>query len=119
MNKQEEIIEKEKQKNARIKILMSNLDYINWLIEFTKDKEGFSDNDWIYSSEKLDDFNQEKVYDLQLFFEGIYQYARKNYIYPQASSLGECYQIRIGDVIFEIGYLSGQGTKFYCKRIRN
>ena len=110
-------IEKEKIRNEKIKILMSNMDYIKWLIDFTKDKNGFSDDDWLYSSEKLDDVTQEKVDNLQLFFEGIYQYARKNYIYSQARPLGECYYIKIGDIGFEIGYLSGQGTKFYCHRI--
>lgn len=113
----EETIEKEKIRNDKIKTLMSSLDYINWLTEFTKDNKGFSDYDWLYSSEKLDDADQEKVDDLQLFFEGIYQYARKNYIYSQTRSLGECYQVRIDDIGFEIGYLSGQGTKFYCRRI--
>ena len=113
----EENIKKERQKNEKIKSLMSNTDYIEWLIEFTKDKEGFSDDDWIYSSEKLDDVAKEKVDDLQLFFEGIYQYSRINYIYSLTRPLGECYKIRIGDIGFEIGYLSGQGTKFYCRRI--
>ena len=113
----EENIKKERQKNEKIKSLMSNTDYIEWLIEFTKDKEGFSDDDWIYSSEKLDDVAKGKVDDLQLFFEGIYQYSRINYIYSLTRPLGECYKIRIGDIGFEIGYLSGQGTKFYCRRI--
>ena len=112
----EDSIFKEKQKNERIKNLMSNTDYIKWLIEFTNNK-GFSDEDWLYSSEKLDDVNQEKVDDLQLFFEGIYQYARKNYIYSKTHPFGEYYQVRIGDIGLEIGYLSGQGAKFYCGRI--
>ena len=113
----EEIIKDEKKRKERIINLVSNTNYIEWLIEFTEDKEGFSDDDWNYAIEKLDDATQEKVNDLQLFFEGIKRYARKNYINSSISSLGECYQIRIGDIGFEIGYLSGQGTKFYCRRI--
>lgn len=113
----EKNIEKEKLKNNKIKMLISNFDYIKWLIEFTKYNEEFSDDDWDYSSEKLDDATKEKVNNLQLLFEGIYQYAKKNYIYSLTRPLGEYYQIRVDDIGFEIGYLSGQGTRFYCKRI--
>lgn len=113
----EEKIEKEKQKKEKIEILMSNTDYIKWLIDFTKDKEVFSDDDWDYSNEKLSDADQEKVNDLSLFFEGIYHYAKKNYIYSSLRSLGEYYRVKIDNQGFEIGYITGQGTIFYCKRI--
>ena len=55
--------------------------------------------------------------DLSLFFEGIYCYAKENRIYSKDGRLGEYFQIRIGDIGFEIGYRSGQGTDFYCKRV--
>ena len=112
----EDIIEKERQRQERIKNLMSNTEYIDWLIEFTNDKEGFSDDEWIYSSEKLDDATEEKVNDLQLFFEGIYEYTKRNYIYSLTRPYGECYKIKLGEIGFEIGYASGQGTYFYCRR---
>ena len=44
-----------------------SLDYIKWLIEFMKDKEYFSDDEWDYSSEKLNEFDQEKVNQLHFF----------------------------------------------------
>ena len=113
----EEYNAKEKKKTDKKKKIMSGIEYIAWLIDFTKDIEGFTDNDWDYVSEKLSKEDQEKVDDLPLFFEGIYDYARKNYIYSIAEHLGECYRIRIGDIGFEIGYITGQGTAFFCKRI--
>lgn len=94
-----------------------SLDYIKWLIEFMKDKEYFSDDEWDYSSEKLNEFDQEKVNQLHFLFEGILRYAKENYIYPTVHSLGESFQIKINDNIFEIGYITGQGTSFYCRKI--
>ena len=113
----DEMIKKEKVKRDKIAIMMSGIEYIDWLINFTKDKEGFYDSAWDYSEEKLSESDQEKVYDLSLFFEGIYCYAKENRIYSKDGRLGEYFQIRIGDIGFEIGYRSGQGTDFYCKRV--
>ena len=112
-----ENIKKEDLRNDKIKALISNIDYIKWLIDFTKDKKGFSDTDWLYSSEELSDTDQENVDNLELLFEGIYRYAKNNYIYSIPSTFGEYYRIKIDNIGFEIGYLSGQGTMFYCKRI--
>lgn len=113
----QEMIEKNKKEKEIIEQLFSNKDYIQWLIDFTKDKEGFFDSDWDYSSEKLSDSNKIKVNNLALFFNGIYNYAKKNYIYPLPRALGEYYQIKIDDIGFEVGYITGQGISFYCKRI--
>jgi len=113
----DEKIEKEKIRKKKIMSLVSNTNYIEWLVNFTKDKEDFSDNDWVYSMEKLDNTNQEMLDDLPLFFEGIYQYAKNNYIYSLSRPFGECYRIKINNIGFEVGYLSGQGTKFYCRKI--
>ena len=113
----EKRVEKENKRKEKIINIVSSIDYIKWLIDFTKDKEGFTDNDWDYAPIKLSKNDQEKVDDLQLLFEGIYNYAKKNYIYSTPCSLGEYYNIKIGDIGFEIGYITGQGTMFYCKRV--
>ena len=110
----QEMIKKQKEINNR---LLSNTDYIRWLIDFTKDKEGFSDNDWDYSDVKLTNEDQINVDSLSLFFEGIYNYAKKNYIYSSPRAFGECYKIKMGNNAFEIGYITGQGTSFYCKKV--
>ena len=113
-----ERIEREKKRNDRIKTIMSSIDYITWLIDFTKDKEGFNDDDWTYSYEKLSDSDLEKVNELSLFFEGINDYAKINYIYSYPRSFGEYYLIKVGDIGFEIGIMTGQGTLFYCKKTK-
>ena len=38
-------IDEERMEEAKIKIIMSNPEYIKWISDFTKDKEGFSDED--------------------------------------------------------------------------
>ena len=40
-------IAKEKVKSEKIKSMMSNTAYIEWLNQFTQDKDGFSDDDWL------------------------------------------------------------------------
>ena len=112
-----EMSEKQKNRDEIIKKMLSNTDYINWLISFTKDKDGFFDSDYDYSSEKLNEIDQKNVNLLPLLFEGIYDYAKKNYIYSSEDSLGEYYQVKKDDNGFQIGYISGQGTDFYCKKI--
>ncbi len=113
----QKMVEKDKKEKEIIKQLFSNKEYIQWLIDFTEDKKGFLDSDWDYSSEKLSDNDQRNVNNLSLFFEGICTYAKKNYIYSSSRALGEYYRIKINDIGFEIGYIAGQGTSFYCKRV--
>ena len=114
----EECIAKEKFRNEEINRMMSSTDYVKWLIQFTQDKESFCDDNWDYSDEKLSDIDKKMVDKLALFFECIYRYAKNNYIYSTSRPLGECYQIKINNKGFEIGYITGQGTSFYCKKIQ-
>lgn len=111
-------IEEAKNKREKINIIMSSKDYVLWLINFMKDKNIFSDDEWDYSCENLNDIDQKMVNVLSVFFDGIYLYARDNYIYSLSRPFGECYHIKIDNNGFEIGYLSGQGTCFYCKKIQ-
>ena len=107
-----------KDKNEVINSMISSTEYIEWLIQFTQDKDGFSDDNWDYSDERLSDIDKEMVDKLSLFFESINFYAKNNYIYSMTRPLGECYQIKINNNGFEIGYITGQGTSFYCKKIQ-
>lgn len=109
--------QEERERNEKISALTSNTEYINWLIQFSKEEGGFSDSDWDYAKEKLDPATQEKVDNLQLLFEGISRYARKNYIYSSPNALGEYYRIKLNGVGLEISYKTGQGTTFYCRMV--
>ena len=100
MNKHvEEMIEKQKIQKEIMKEMLSNTDYIEWLIDFTKDRESFADSDWDYSSEKLNDIDQKNVNNLSLFFEGVYNYARDNYLYSTMRPFGESFQLKLNDIV--------------------
>ena len=49
----EKYLTKEKAEREKIRKLMSNTAYIEWLKQFTQDIDGFSNDDWLYSPEKL------------------------------------------------------------------
>ncbi len=111
-------IEKENARNEEIKIMMANQSYLEWLTQFTKDKEGFSDEDWLYFPERIKDSDKANVEKLGLFYDGIDNYAQQNYIYPLPCEFGNFYKIRLNEIDFEIGMLVGQGTVFYCKKVK-
>ena len=94
----EEYIAKEKVKSEKIKRMMSNPTYIEWLNQFTQDKDGFSDDDWLYFPEKISESDREKVEQLCLFYEGIDKYATKNHIYPTNFGYGYFYTIKLDEI---------------------
>ena len=64
---------KEKDKYEKIKIMMSNTNYLEWLNQFTQDKNGFYDDDWQYSPDLITESDKENVEKLGLFYEGKYK----------------------------------------------
>ena len=113
----QEYIEKQNIKNNEIKKMMSSSDYINWLTNFTIDKDAFSDNDWLYNCSTIKKEDQDNIEKLYLFYEGIDKYARNNYIYPIPCEYGNFYKIKWNEIGFEIGVLMGQGTLFFCRKL--
>ena len=101
----------------KTEIIFSNTEYINWLIIFTNQKGGFSDDDWLYFPEQIDQKDKEFVDNFNLFYSGIERYATSNYIYPDYTEYGTYYRIKYNNTGFIIGMEGGQGTYFYCKRI--
>ncbi len=113
----ESCVEKEKYRTEKIKDMMTNPDYFEWLNEFTQDKKGFSDDTWLYFPNEIKDSDKENVEELHLFYDGIDKYASANYIYPVDCEYGNFYKIRLDEIGFEIGVLSGQGVVFFCKKV--
>ena len=113
----EKYIAEQQAKNKKIQDMMANTDYVKWLTEFTQDKEGFSDDQWIYFPEKISPNDRENVEMLNLFYEGIDKYAKQNYIYPTQCDFGNFYRVKLNSFGFEIGVLAGQGTAFFFKKI--
>ena len=109
-------IERLKVDETKRKEMFSNINYIKWLENFTIKYPDFSDDDWLYFSEKISQEDNEKVKKLHLFYEGIELYAKKNYIYPIECDFGGYYNIKLDNIGYEIGMLVGQGTLFFWKR---
>ena len=113
---QERLIQEHNRKEMVKKDMIENTNYIDWLIEFTKEHPVFSDEDWLYNEENISKEDLEKVRNLPLLFECIYSYANRNYISSNLDEWGESFSINKDDVYMNIGYNTGQGTIFYCER---
>lgn len=113
---QEYMADAKEQHDKAIKIV-STVEYITWLGNFTKKYEGFSDNKWLYCPEELSEQDNNFVQELHLFYDGIETYSSHNYIYPIKCDFGGFYKIKYDGIGFEIGRLIGQGTLFYCTRV--
>ena len=112
----DEYIAKERSKRAIIKGMVSNTEYVEWLYQFTQDKDSFSDNEWLYFPEKISQSDRKNVEKLSLFYEIIEEYAEENYIYPTPCDFGNFYRVKSNDFGFEIGVLIGQGTVFFFNK---
>lgn len=113
----EKFIARKEAKNKEIKCMFSSTDYIEWLNKFTQDKNGFSDDDWLYFPEKISDSDRENVGKLNLLYEGIDRYAEQNQLSPEPCKFGNFYRVKLNDFSFEIGILIGQGTVFFFNKV--
>jgi len=106
-----------KTKEIEMKDLIRNTDYINWLINFTNKQPNFSNATWLYNKGTISDEDLKKIDKLELFYEGIEWYTKKNYLYPVVVGNMTFYYIKYHDLGFKIGILEGQGTECFCSRI--
>lgn len=105
-----------KNNDKKSKEIISNTDYLKWLERFTTEHQSFTDDTWLYFSEKISKEDHEMVNSLHLLYRGIVQYAKKNYIYPVECEYGGYYRIKLDNIGYEIGMLIGQGSLFFCNR---
>ena len=110
------LVKKINKKEETIKELMSNTDYMEWIISFTRDKSAFSSNDWVHFNHELSEYDKENFNKLCLFYEGLDKYAIENNIMPIISDSGNYYNVEYDNYAFEIGFMAGQGIVFYCGR---
>ena len=111
-----DIIEKLTKDREETEKIMSNTTYIEWLIQFTQDKESFYDDEWSYFPEKISESDKENVEKLGLFYKGITKYADNNYIDPTPYNYGEFHKVKLNDFRFEIGYMAGQGVTYFFRK---
>ncbi len=102
-------VDEERMENAQITIMMSNLEYIKWIIDFTKDKEGFLSEDYNYYKGN----DKENVEKLNLFYKGVDRYAKSNHIYPEFNDFSSFYKVSYNNCGFQVGMAEGQGTSEY------
>lgn len=110
-------MEEEKNRERRIKEIITGGEYIVWLEKFTIKHTRFSDNDWLYCPEEISGDDRARVEELNLFYRGIDAYASKNFISPSFCDFGNYYCIKFGNIGYEIGIIVGQGTLFFCNRV--
>ena len=96
----EEYFVKIKEENEKIEKMMSNIDYIKWLYQFTQEIDAFSSETLLYCPEKLSASDRKNADQLDLFYEGIKKYANQNYIYPTPCEFGNFYKIRLNEIGF-------------------
>lgn len=111
------VIEEEKNRERRIKEIITGGEYILWLEKFTIKHTRFSDNDWLYCPEEISEEDRARVEELNLFYQGIDAYASKNFIFPSSCDFGNYYCIKFGNIGYEIGIMVGQGTLFFCNKV--
>lgn len=99
-------------------LLFSAKDYIEWLEVFTMTYSSFTDEKWLYYLENISESDNQEVKNLSFLYNEINLYARNNYIYAITCDFGNYYKIKYNDVCYKIGVLVGQGTVFFCDRIK-
>lgn len=119
-NKEKRLKEK-KERDAKLKSIFSSYDYMNWLNSFTVDNKGFSNTEFLYFPEKISKEDLDKVNNLELFYEGIREYAKKNYIYPSTDDWQCFYKIKdnVNEVYYKIGVIEYQGGSFFCEKVED
>ena len=107
-----------KEYNKKSLDLVSNNKYFEWLRDFTEDKNGFSDQDWLYFPEELSKSDRDNVGKLSLFYDCVEDYANQYHISPIKCEFGKFYTIKLDDCGLQIGILEGQGVETFCQKIQ-
>lgn len=111
-NLRERLIKDEQDKKA----LFSNYEYISWLEQFTSNNEAFRLDILVYDKDNMPVVDYGNAMKLDLFFEGIREYALRNGISPLQNGFGETYAIEYNGVGYYISEMIGQGTTYSCKK---
>lgn len=110
-------------KEAKIKKEIVNDDkYFSWLAGFVgKNGDKVCDDGWQYYPEEITNEDKENLWKLHILYEVLSDYACKHEIEINSSSnfYGNSVFVKYNDNNYEIGYLVGQGSFFYCKKTKN
>lgn len=110
----DEYIKSIKKRQTRAEKIISNDDYLEWLVAFIQSLEHnrFCDDTWLYSPEKISKENHKNINNLNLLVDICINKARENFIkvYAHDSFCGEEVYVKYKDFYLFIGTISGQGT---------
>jgi len=96
--------------------LFNNYDYINWLEKFTLTNEFFRLDHLIYDAHKLSKQDWDNAQKLNLFFEGIEEYATEKGIEPENCGSGPVYAVKHNGIGYYVAVMAGQGVTNSCMR---
>ena len=100
--------------------ISTNPNYILWLEKFTETYPNFFDDDFLSGKKAVSLEDMDGIDSLSSFYHVIERYADNNYIYEDKESMySGSYKIKYHNIGYEIGYLTGQGTVFFCNRVDN
>lgn len=114
----EEYIKNEIEKNEKRKQILSNDEYMLWLDNFTQIHRSFCDDYWQEKSGAITEEDSKNVKKLYILFETVKSYAHDNFIEPTMFSLGEYYNVKFKDDIYQIGVMVWEGTLYFCDRLK-
>lgn len=101
----------------RAKSIVADNVYMLWLEKFASIHPIFSDDTWLYEPNAISKEDSENVAELCSFFNGLSEYAEKNFLPIYSEDFTTYVYIKFNDIGYEIGLISGQGTYAYCQRI--
>lgn len=114
--KENDIISRIIMHNEEIYKISTNLDYLSWLKRFTSKYPTFCSTDWEYEKGELTEEDYTNVKKLSYLYEAIEEYATETYHDGHLIDSGYYYVINHNEESFNIGFIAGQGTIFYCER---
>ena len=97
--------------------LFDNVDYLNWLINFTNKYPIFSDDYFLLFRKNYSELDCNNAENLYILYYEIEKYAKENNIEPFYIDDNIVYKIRIDNIGFLIGNLDGKGRIFFCNRV--
>lgn len=98
------------------KQIMTNDEYIKWVISFAEIHGFFSDEDWFDAEDELSDDDAKKLKNLGAFFDLINEYAERNYIFPISTRFNTTYNVKYQNHGLRVGIMFGQGCSCYCEK---
>lgn len=91
--------------------------YLCWLEHFTEIDPEFEDDKYLYISKNKDE-ERGNASKLGQFYQIINNYKKMKGINPEVNSYQEYHTIRYHDVDYKIGFMEGQETVYFCKRLK-